>query len=58
MLYRKNENEIVSTEKEQFDIIHFATIILLILLIVIAVTSPEILRENILNISKDFGITL
>ncbi len=58
MLYRKNENEIASSEKERFEIIHFATIVILALLIAIAVASPILLRQNILNISKDFGITL
>lgn len=58
MLYRKNDNEIISIEKERFEIIHFATIVLLILLIAIAVISPNILHENIINISKDFGIKL
>lgn len=58
MLYRKNDNEIISIEKERFEIIHFATVVLLILLIAIAVISPNILHENIINISKDFGIKL
>jgi len=58
MLYSKNENEEILLEKEKFEIIHFATIVILILLIAIAVISPEILRDNILNISKDFGIKL
>ncbi|MDP3148596.1 MAG: proton-conducting transporter membrane subunit [Ignavibacteria bacterium] len=58
MLYRKNENENLPVEKERFGIIHFATIVLLILLIAIAVASPNILHENIVNISKDFGIKL
>lgn len=58
MLYRKEENEIIHVEKERFEIIHFSTIVLLILLIVIAVISPNVLHENIINISKDFGIKL
>jgi hydrogenase-4 component F len=58
MLYRKNENEIIPIEKERFEIIHFATIVLLILLIAISVISPNVLHENIINISKDFGIKL
>ena len=58
MLYRKDENENIVVEKESFEIIHFAAIILLILLIAIAVVSPNILHENIVNISKDFGIKL
>ncbi len=58
MLYKKDENENIAVEKEHFEIIHFAAIFLLILLIAIAVVSPNILRDNILNISKDFGIKL
>jgi hydrogenase-4 component F len=58
MLYRKGENEAVQKEQESFEIIHFATIVLLIMLIAIAVISPNILRENILSIAKDFGVIL
>lgn len=58
MLYSKNENEKIKIEKEKFEIIHFATIVILIVLIAIAVISPEILHDNILSISKDFGIKL
>ncbi|MFO7447839.1 MAG: proton-conducting transporter membrane subunit [Ignavibacteriaceae bacterium] len=57
MLYRKNESGL-SDEKEKFNIVHLSTIILLILLIVIAVSLPDVLQENILNISNDFGIKL
>ena len=58
MLYRKSEHEVVLKEPERFDITHFASIVLLIGVIVIAVVSPDILREHILSISKDFGIKL
>ena len=58
MLYRKNEHEVEPSEAERFDITHFASIVLLILVIVIAVISPDILRQHILSISKDFGIKL
>jgi len=58
MLYKKNEGEIILIKKERFEIIHFATIVLLMLLIAIAVISPNILHDNIVNISKDFGIKL
>ena len=58
MLYRKNENEEMVMEGERFDITHFASIVLLLLVILIAVMSPAVLREHILNISKDFGIKL
>ena len=58
MLYRKSEHEVILNEPERFDITHFASIVLLIAVIVVAVVSPEILREHILSISKDFGIKL
>lgn len=58
MLYRKNEEAENSCEKENFEIIHFAAIALLVLLAVIAVVSPAVLNETILSISKDFGIKL
>lgn len=59
MLYRKNENEAVLLKEEgeeRFDITHFASIALLILVIAIAVISPDILHKHILKISNDFGI--
>jgi hydrogenase-4 component F len=58
MLYKKGDEETPQTEPEKFDVIHFAAILLLILLATIAVTSPEIIYKNILNIAKDFGIRL
>jgi hydrogenase-4 component F len=58
MLYKKNENEIATTQSERFDIIHLASILLLIILVVIAVSSPEIIYQNILNVGKDFGIRI
>ena len=44
--------------KEKFGIVHFATIVLLILLVAIAVSMPDVLQKNILNISNDFGISI
>jgi hydrogenase-4 component F len=60
MLYGKAEdlNLNVPDEKERFGVIHFASIALLIVLILVAVLSPDILRENIMNISKEFGVQL
>jgi hydrogenase-4 component F len=58
MLYRKDEQETVTIKTEHFDISHFASIVLLILGIVIAITFPEILHDHILNIAKDFGIKI
>ncbi len=57
MLYGEKEEKNIQ-EKESFEIIHFAAIVLLILLIAIGIISPGILQENILSISKDFGIRL
>jgi formate hydrogenlyase subunit 3/multisubunit Na+/H+ antiporter MnhD subunit len=56
MLYRKSEHDVILKEAERFDITHFVSIVLLIMVIFIAVASPDILREHISNISKDFGI--
>ena len=58
MLYGADGHEVTLKEPESFDITHFASIVLLILAILIAVMSPDILREHILSISKDFGIKL
>jgi hydrogenase-4 component F len=58
MLYTKGENEEAQITTERFEITHFAAIVLLIMLAVIAITSPDILYQNILNISKDFGVKL
>lgn len=58
MLYKKDENEIAANQSERFDIIHLASILLLIILVVIAVSSPEIIYQNILNVGKDFGIRI
>ncbi len=58
MLYRKGELTTGEPEKESFSIIHFAAIILLILMIAIAVFSPQVLQENILTISRDFGVKI
>jgi hydrogenase-4 component F len=58
MLYKKDENETNEAEPEQFTPIHLVAILLLILLIGIAVTSPDIVYTNIINITKDFGMNL
>ena len=58
MLYKKNDGEVSQSQPEKFDIIHFAAILLLILLVTIAITSPEIIYQNIFNVAKDFGIKL
>lgn len=58
MLYRKDDNLVVNKEKEKFDISHLVSILLLIILIAIAVFSPDVLSKNILAIAKDFGVKL
>lgn len=58
MLYKKSGDEQEHTETEQFDLTHFIAIILLIMLVFIAVASPDILYQNIINITKDFGVNL
>lgn len=44
--------------RERFGIVHFSSISLLLLLVAIAVVNPHVLRDSIMSISKDFGITL
>lgn len=58
MLFKNDDQSTSPIQPESLDIIHIASIILLVLLVIIAVTSPEIIHQNILNIAKDFGITL
>lgn len=55
MLYKNNSNNLVKYEKERFNIMHVTIIALFILMIFLAVYSPDILYQNIINISKDFG---
>ncbi|MBK6915687.1 MAG: hypothetical protein IPH11_19245 [Ignavibacteriales bacterium] len=58
MLYKKTSDDSNEVANEKFDIIHLAAILLLILLVTIAITSPDIIYQNILTVGKDFGITL
>jgi hydrogenase-4 component F len=58
MLYKKDGNETNEAEPEQFTPIHLVAILLLILLVGIAVTSPDIVLSNIINITKDFDMNL
>jgi len=57
MLYTEGEHH-AGNEKEKFEIIHFSAIVLLVLLIALAVISPEIIRNNIMSIAHDFGVKL
>jgi hydrogenase-4 component F len=56
MLYKKSPEDSNEVALERFDLIHLAAILLLILLAIIAVTSPSILYQNINNVAKDFGV--
>lgn len=58
MLYQKREGESETIKVEQFELTHYVAIILLIMLTVIAVSSPDILYRNIMNIAKDYGMNL
>ncbi|MBI5727500.1 MAG: hypothetical protein HY965_06585 [Ignavibacteriales bacterium] len=58
MLYGKSEDGEVQNSTEPFDFSHFVSVALLILLTAIAISSPDILYQNILVIAKDFGYAL
>nr|WP_319776195.1 proton-conducting transporter membrane subunit [uncultured Sphaerochaeta sp.] len=58
MLYKNSDDEQQQTGTEQFELSHIISIILLIMLVVIAVASPDILYENIMNVAQDFGMKL
>lgn len=58
MLYTAGENSENNTATEEFGIIHFSAIVLLIILVAIAVISPEFINENIMSIAHDFGVKL
>lgn len=58
MLYKKGDDEPQQTGTEKFDLTHLIAIILLALLTVISIVSPDILSQNIINIAKDFGMNL
>jgi len=58
MLYKKEDDQRQNHDAEKFELTHFIAIILLIMVATIAVFSPDILNQNILNVAKDFGINL
>ncbi len=58
MLYKKGENDQLEAGTERFEFIHLSVILLLILLTVIAVISPDVIYQNIINVTKDFGMNL
>jgi hydrogenase-4 component F len=58
MLYKKGVDDNPQTETERFELNHFVSIFLLILLTAIAIVSPDVLYQNIMNVAKDFGVNL
>lgn len=58
MLYKSGELNSITTKSEKIDITHIIAIALFVILTVISISSPEILYENIINITKDFGMNL
>ena len=58
MLYKRGDDKQQQTGKEKIELTHVITIILLIILTTIAVSSPDILYCNIIDIAKDFGVKL
>ncbi|MFA7421433.1 MAG: proton-conducting transporter membrane subunit [Melioribacteraceae bacterium] len=58
MLYKKGNSDSHLTRYEKFDMTHFVAIVLLVILTVLSISSPEILYKNIINITKDFGVIL
>lgn len=58
MLYKKASEDSSEVAAEYFNLIHLTAILLLIILVIIAVTSPNILYQNIINVAEDFGIKL
>ncbi len=58
MLYKKGENDPQESGTEKFDITHLVSILLLILLAVISVSSPDCIYQNIVDITHDLGMSL
>lgn len=58
MLYTAPPKEHKPLAAEKFEIIHFASFALLLLLIVLGLFMPAQLYSTVVQISKDFGITL
>ncbi|MDD8019298.1 MAG: proton-conducting transporter membrane subunit [Bacteroidota bacterium] len=58
MLYTAPPKEHKPIAVEKFEVIHFASLALLLLLIVLGLFMPSQLYTTVVQISKDFGITL
>jgi hydrogenase-4 component F len=56
MLYKKGADITQEIRPEKFGMIHLVAILLLILLVALAIFSPDILRQNILDLAKEFGM--
>ena len=56
MLYRKDPQKEFVSNDEKFDVFHFTTIALLLIMIAVAVATPDVLSKNILDIANDFGM--
>ncbi len=55
MLYKKDENSKVEKEPEKLNITHAASLILLIMLIALALFTPEAVKSSVMEIARDFG---
>jgi hypothetical protein len=58
MLYKKPETGDIIAEPEPLGINHIVAILLLILVTLIAVSSPDILYQNISDIVKSLGVKI
>lgn len=58
MMYTAPPPDAKSIQKEKFEIMHFASLIILALLIALGVFMPSQLYDTVIQISKDFGVTL
>lgn len=55
MLYKKGP-ETFTGEKDPFNIFHFTSISILVIMVLIAVSDPQVLAQNIKDIANDFGM--
>ncbi|MBN1398836.1 MAG: hypothetical protein JXA06_12460 [Bacteroidetes bacterium] len=58
MLYSNSPNNHAAAIDDKFEITHFTSLVLLILLVILGITMPPQLHSVITQISKDFGILL
>lgn len=55
MLYKKDESSKVAKEPEKLNITHIASLLLLVILIALALFTPDVLKSTVMDIAKDFG---